>query len=44
MRFDWLISGPFKAVLDRQRGILDRKIEGLRQSTKDGRQRFLNQL
>ena len=32
-RFDWLISGPSKAVLDRQKGILDREIEGLLQST-----------
>ena len=32
-RFDWLISGPSKAVLDRQTGGLDREIEGLLQST-----------
>ena len=25
-RFDWLISGPSKAALDRQKGVLDRKI------------------
>ena len=28
-RFDWLISSPSKAVLDRQKGVLDRKIESL---------------
>ena len=28
-RFDWLISGPSKAVLDCQKGVLDREIEGL---------------
>ena len=27
MRFDWLISGPSKSVLDRQKGVLDRKME-----------------
>ena len=32
-RFDWLISGPSKAVLDRQKGVLDREIEGLLKST-----------
>ena len=32
-RFDWLIRGPSKAVLDRQKGILDREIEGLLQLT-----------
>ena len=31
MRFDWLIIGPSKAVLDRQKGILDREIEDLLQ-------------
>ena len=30
-RFDWLISGPSKAVLDRQKGVLDGEIEGLLQ-------------
>ena len=33
-QFDWLISSPFKAVLDRQRGVLDWKIEGLLQEAK----------
>ena len=28
-RFDWLISGPSKAVLDSQKGVLDQEIEGL---------------
>ena len=32
-KFNWLISGPSKAVLDRQKGVLDREIEGLLQST-----------
>ena len=32
-RYDWLISGPSKAVLDRKKGVLDRQIEGLLQST-----------
>ena len=42
-RFDWLISGPSKAVLDRQKGVLDREIEGLLQSTnKKGPQKFLS--
>ena len=27
MRFDWLISCPSKSALDRQKGVLDRKIE-----------------
>ena len=30
-RFDWLISDPSKALLDRQKRALDRKIEGLHQ-------------
>ena len=30
-RFDWLISGPTKDVLDRPKGGLDREIEGLLQ-------------
>ena len=29
--FDWIISGPSNAVLDRHKGILDREIEGLLQ-------------
>ena len=31
-RFDWLISGPSKAILDRQEDVLDREIEGVFQS------------
>ena len=32
-RYDWLISGPSKTILDRQKGIIDRETEGLLQST-----------
>ena len=28
MQFDWLISGPSKAALDRQKDVLDQEIEG----------------
>ena len=35
MRFDWLISGPSKAVLDRQKGVLDQEIVFNKQKQKE---------
>ena len=43
-RFDWLISGPSKAVLDHQKGVLDRKIEGLLQWPKKWTTKIFKQL